>query len=420
MGKYSIVGGKPLKGELYIQGSKNAVLPILAATILNKGKSYIYNCPKIVDVSNMIKILEAIGCIVTWQDRVLIVDASILTTDKIPENLVQTMRSSIIVLGSVLARLKCVTISFPGGCSIGLRPINLHIQALKQMNVNFTEDKGLLICESKDIKGTDIHFDYPSVGATENVMLAATISQGVTRIYNAAKEPEILELQNFLNKAGAKIWGAGTDCITIEGVKELHEVHYEVMPDRIVAGTYLTAAAITGGELYLKNIQKDTIDSICSKLKQMGCKIESDTSKKGIYLKSPRTLKAIDQVITQPYPGFPTDMQAQLMSCLTISDGTSVLKETIFESRFKHVPELIKMGANIITEGRVAIIKGVKKLHGAEVYAEDLRGGAALVLAGLAAEGETTVHNACHVLRGYESIETFISDCGGQIKYIED
>lgn len=418
MGMYSIVGRNKLSGEIKVQGSKNAVLPVLAATILNKGRTFLYNCPKIVDVYNMIKILEAIGCKVVWMDDVLLIDSSDLVTDEIPENYVQTMRSSIIVLGAMLGRLGSVTISFPGGCSIGVRPIDLHIQALKHLNIDIKESNGFLRCETVGIKGSNIYLDYPSVGATENIMLAAVLSTGITRIYNAAKEPEIIELQNYLNASGAKVAGAGTESVVIEGVKTLNDVHYHIMPDRIVAGTYLIAAAMTQGEILLKNVEERGISSICSKLVEIGCEIDADP-RNGLLLKSKKSMNSIDLIRTQPYPGFPTDMQAQMMTCLTISNGTSVMSETIFESRFKHVPELKKMGADIIIEGHLAIIKGVECLHGAEVFAEDLRGGASLILAGLAAEGKTIVRNAHFVQRGYEMIECLLKELGADIQYIQ-
>lgn len=418
MSRYSVIGGNRLKGEISIQGSKNAVLPILAATILNKGKSLLYNCPKIVDVFNMINILESIGCKTIWQDDTLIVDSSVITTDKIPENYVQTMRSSIIVLGSILGRLKSAVISFPGGCSIGLRPIDIHIKALKQMNITIEDSNGLLLCNTKEIKGNDVHFDYPSVGATENIMLVSVLSTGTTKIVNAAKEPEIVELQEFLNAMGARISGAGTDCITINGVKELHDVEYHVMPDRIVAGTFLAATAITGGEIYLNNVRKEHITPICSKMQEMGCMVKELNN--SVYMSSPKRLKSINFIRTQPHPGFPTDMQAQMMACLTVADGTSVISETIFESRYKHVPELTKMGADIIIEGRIAIVKGVNSLKGSEVYAEDLRGGAALIIAGLAGAGTTVVYNAHHILRGYEDIHSKLQQLGASISFIDE
>jgi UDP-N-acetylglucosamine 1-carboxyvinyltransferase len=418
MGKYSIIGGYSLNGELEIQGSKNAVLPVLAATILNKGTTYIHNCPKILDVYNMLKILENIGCVATWEKNTLIIDSSVITSNEITEKYVQMMRSSIILLGAALGRLKNVNISFPGGCSIGVRPIDLHLKAIKQMNVDVDEEYGYIICKTDQIEGANIHLDYPSVGATENVMLTAVLSKGITTIQNAAKEPEIIELQRFLNKMGAKVSGAGTDCIVVEGVSKLiNNVEYRVMPDRIVAGTYMVATAVTNGDVLFKNINKSHIDSVISKVIEMGCKVDYYDNDIRVY--APERIKSIDLISTQPYPGFPTDMQAQIMSCLTIAKGTSVISETIFESRYKHVPELNKMGANIITEGRTAILKGVNRLRAAEVFAMDLRGGAALVIAGLNAEGKTIVNNAFHIQRGYEAIEKDLNLLGANVEYTE-
>jgi len=329
------------------------------------------------------------------------------------------MRSSIILLGSVLGRLKSVMISFPGGCSIGCRPIDLHIKAIKQMNVDIVDVNGFLVCNTEEIKGNAIHLDYPSVGATENIMLTAVLSKGTTKIYNAAKEPEIVELQDFLNAMGAKITGAGTDCIIIEGVNELNDVEYTVMPDRIVACTYLSAAAATGGEILLRNVRREHFEAVCSKFEEMGCLLKNIDST-SLLIKSPERLRAVDMIRTQPYPGFPTDMQAQIMSCLSIANGTSVISETIFESRYKHVAELLKMGANIIAEDRIAVVKGVKRLQGADVFARDLRGGAALIIAGLAAEGITVVHNGYHILRGYEQIHEDLNKVGAKITFIDN
>ncbi|MCT4596328.1 MAG: UDP-N-acetylglucosamine 1-carboxyvinyltransferase [Vallitalea sp.] len=418
MGKYIIEGGYSLSGEIKVQGSKNAVLPLLAATVLNKGKTYLHNCPKIHDVDSMLNILASIGCIIKWEDDVLIIDSSVINTYIIPEKYVQMMRSSIILLGSVLGRLKNVKIGFPGGCSIGTRPIDLHLKALRQMNISIEDKYGYIECSTDKIIGNKVSLDYPSVGATENIMLTAVLSEGVTTINNAAKEPEIVELQEFLNKMGAKVKGAGTDTITIEGVNELDSVEYRIMPDRIVAGTYMCAAAITGGEILLKDVCKSHLNATITKSIEMGCIVKEFDNQ--LLIKVPEKLKSIDLLRTQPYPGFPTDMQAQLMSCLSIAHGTSIIAETIFESRYKHVAELVKMGADIITDGRIAVIKGVDKLNGAEVFAEDLRGGAALVLAGLNAEGTTIVNNAIHILRGYEKLENDLSLLGAKVKYSSD
>lgn len=416
MGKYVLQGGTPIQGEVRVQGAKNAVLPILAGAILNQGLSYIYDCPKILDVNTMVKILVQLGCKVHWEENCLVIDSSTIDQFEVAEKLVTEMRSSIILLGAMIARHKKVVISYPGGCSIGHRPIDLHLKALKQLGIHIREKNGFIICTAEEIKGAKITLDFPSVGATENIMLAASLANGVTTIYNPAKEPEIIDLQNFLNKMGANIQGAGSNIIVIEGVKEVKDVKYRIIPDRIVAGTYLIAAAITGGEIVLHNVDKNHLCPLLAKLREMGCSIieEPDT----LILQSPENLHAVDVIRTQPYPGFPTDLQAQMMSLLTVANGTSIISETIFESRYKHAEGLIRMGANINIEGRTAIIQGVSRLSGAQVYARDLRGGAALILAGLNAEGETVVHDSYHVERGYESIEKDLSSVGANIQLI--
>ncbi|WP_058485625.1 UDP-N-acetylglucosamine 1-carboxyvinyltransferase [Defluviitalea phaphyphila] len=414
MGKFYIDGGKRLEGSLRVQGGKNAVLPILAATVLNGDISYIKDCPKILDVSTMINILKSIGCSVKWEGKTLIIDSSTVSSYEVPENLVREMRSSIIFLGSVLGKYKKVIISYPGGCPLGPRPIDLHLKALKQLGVKIKEEHGFIICEASKLTGAKIHLDFPSVGATENIMLAAVLAEGKTVIYNAAKEPEIKDLQDFLNGMGAKVSGASTDIITIEGVKSLHKVEHKVIPDRIVAGTYLIAAAITKGEVKLTNVEPNHIQAIISKLKEVGCKIHEE--KNSVYLKAPKNLKSVDIVRTQPYPGFPTDMQAQMMSLLTMTKGTSIITETVFESRYKHVEELMRMGADITLEGRTAIIKGGLDLTGTTVYAKDLRGGAALIIAGLVAKGTTIVEGAKHIERGYERIDKDLNLLGASIR----
>ncbi|HOQ16541.1 MAG: UDP-N-acetylglucosamine 1-carboxyvinyltransferase [Epulopiscium sp.] len=414
MGRFYIDGGRCLEGTLRIQGGKNAVLPILAATVLNGDVSYIQDCPRILDVFTMIRILESIGCKVRWDDKTLMIDSSSVDSYKIPEELVREMRSSIILLGSVLGRHKKVIISYPGGCPLGPRPIDLHIKALKQLGASIKEEHGFIICEAPKLVGAKIHLDFPSVGATENIMLAAVLAEGTTEIHNAAKEPEIKDLQDFLNGMGAKIKGASSDVITIEGVKSLHQVEHKVIPDRIVTGTYLAAAAITGGEVLLTNVNPNHIQAINSKLKEAGCRIIEEKDR--IYLKAPKKLKNIDIIRTQPYPGFPTDMQAQMMAMLTVASGASIITETVFESRYKHVDELIRMGANITLEGRTAIIKGVGHLTGTNVYAKDLRGGAALIIAGLVAEGVTIVDGAKHIERGYEQIDKDLNILGASIR----
>lgn len=417
MAAFQVYGGKELHGEIKIQGAKNAVLPVLAATVLNNGVSVIHNCPKILDVYNMLYILEAIGCSVTWEGNTLRVDASSLSDYLIPDRFVREMRSSIILLGSVLGRLKNVKISFPGGCSIGTRPIDLHLKALRKMNVEIIEAFGFIECRTAQIQGGHIVLDYPSVGATENIILAAVLSEGVTRINNAAKEPEIVELQDFLNAMGARVTGAGTDEILVEGVQTLKDIEYTIMPDRIVAGTYLAATAISGGKITLQDVSIPHLSAMISKFREMGCGVKE--YKQALTIQSSGNLKSVDIIRTQPYPGFPTDMQSQIMSVLTVARGVSVIVENIFEARFKTVNELLKMGADIIVEGRTAVIKGVRNLKGAEVCATDLRGGAALVIAGLRAEGLTIIDEPIYIQRGYEDICADLKAVGANIHYQE-
>jgi len=404
MGKYKICGGRKLEGEIDVSGSKNSVLPILAATLLNSSETCIYNCPRILDCMTMLEILKIIGCEVTQQGNTVIVNSKTACDYRVPQKQVKEMRSSIIFLGAMLGRFKKTVITYPGGCSLGARPIDLHLKALKQMGVKIVEEDDYIICETQKIKGADIYLDFPSVGATENIMLAAVLANGeATVIHNAAREPEIVDLQNFLRAMGARVWGAGENDIYIEGVGELHSAEYEVMPDRIVAGTLLSAAAITGGEILLNKARFEDISALISNFEKSGCKVEKTS--KGIYLKTPKVLKSVDIIKTQPYPGFPTDMQPQFSTLMTLAKGTSVIIETVFESRYKYIAELVKMGADIFVDGRTAVITGVSKLKAAQVSAMDLRGGAALILAGLAAEGTTVVENSKHIERGYESIE---------------
>lgn len=416
MSKFVIHGGNKLSGQLRIGGAKNAVLPILAATILNGKESILYDCPTLKDVDTMIEILKSVGCKVSFNNNVLKVDSSTLSTHEIPEHLVREMRSSIFLMGPMLARCGKIKISYPGGCEIGPRPIDLHLKALREMGVTIHEAHGFLECEVSDLNGCEIQLDYPSVGATENAMLAAVMAKGTTKIRNAAKEPEIIDLQTYLNAVGAKVFGGGTSEIVIEGVRNLTEGQHHIMPDRIVAGTFLAAVAITGGEVILDNVVSEHIQPILSKMKEAGCLILE--KERQIKLKTPSQLRAVDMVKTLPYPGFPTDMQAQFMALMTIAKGTSIFTETIFENRYKHVSELIRMGANIKVDGRVAVVKGVKRLTGAKLSAKDLRGGAALVLAGLAAEGTTVVDQIIHIERGYDRFDKMLEQLGAQINRV--
>jgi UDP-N-acetylglucosamine 1-carboxyvinyltransferase len=411
--KYIINGGNRLTGEISISGAKNAVLPILAATVIGGNKSIISNIPNLRDVEIMKEILIALGCAVDGTGSTMVIDSKPLNQIIVPEELVREMRSSIIFMGAMLARTGEVIISYPGGCEIGPRPIDLHLKALRNMGAEIEESHGHLYCKAEGLKGADIQLDYPSVGATENIILAGVTAEGTTIIRNAAREPEIIDLQNYLNKSGARISGAGTSVITIEGVKDLRDVTHSIISDRIVTGTIMTAAAITGGDIIINNVIVDHVIGIIAKMKEAGVMIYSNgTSMK---VTGPRRINPIEMLQTLPYPGFPTDMQAQMMALLSIANGTSIISETVFENRFKHAEELTRMGANIKTFGRVAVISGVKELTGAKTTAKDLRGGAALTLAGLVARGTTEVYNIHHIERGYEDLHLMLQKLGADI-----
>ena len=416
MSKLIIQGGKKLEGEVQISGSKNAALPIIAGTVLIKGKTTLYNVHNIQDVQTMFEIIKDIGGKVTKKNNKIIIDTSKIHTYEISENLMRKMRSSVILAGAIIGKYKKANFSYPGGCEIGSRPIDLHLKGFEKLGINIKEEYGEIICEADRIMGTQIHLDFPSVGATENIILASCLAEGVTVLTNAAKEPEIEDLVKFLNKAGAKIKGAGTDRVEIIGVKKLTEVSYNIMPDRIEAGTYLVAGAITGGNLKVTNLNSNHIEPILNKLEEAGCvlKIEKNT----VEIKAPKRIKAVD-IKTMPYPGFPTDMQSIFGALLTTAKGTSIITENIFESRYKYVQELNRMGAKINVEGRTAVIKGTKRIQGASVVASDLRGGAALVLEALVAKGVTQVDNVHYILRGYENIVDKLKNLGAKI-YLED
>ena len=413
MNKLVVDGGVPINGEITVQGAKNAVLPILAASVLTDGECIIHNCPRLRDVEKTQIILEKLGCAVRYEENTIYVDSRNINNCVIDERLMREMRSSIIFLGSILAVCGRAEVGLPGGCPIGLRPIDLHIKSLRQMGVKIAEEYGYLKCECDKLNGADIHLDFPSVGATENIMLAAVKAKGRTTVTNAAREPEITDLANFLNRMGAKISGAGSSVIVIDGVKQLYPVEYTIMPDRIVAQTYLIAAMITGGEIVLKRTEPGHISSGLSLLSEMGAEIKCE--KNCIALKSGNAIKSVHMIKTMPYPGFPTDIQSPFMALASIADGTSVFVENIFENRFRHVDELVRMGADIKVEGRSAVIRGVRKLYGASVEAYELRGGASLVLAALAADGRTVVSGIEFIDRGYENIEGNLSQCGAKI-----
>lgn len=412
MSSYIIEGGKKLQGEVKISGSKNASLPIIAASILNGKRTTLYNVPNIEDTKTTLEILKVLGCKVKIANNKIQIDSSGIKTHEIPDKLMRELRSSVILAGALVARFKNATFSYPGGCDIGARPIDLHLDGFRKLGIQIEEDGGYIRCHTDKIIGNDIHLDFPSVGATENIMLAAVLAEGETVIQNAALEPEIVDLQNMLNKMGAKIEGAGTKIIHITGVKHLKELSYNIMPDRIEAGTLLCAVAITGGSVKIVNAIPEHIQPVLYKLEEAGCKIEVEQNT--ITLEGPKKIKAVD-IKTMPYPGFPTDMQSVFATMLTVAKGTSVVVENIFESRYKYINELKRMGAKATIEGKTAVIKGVKKLIGAEVKATDLRGGAALVLAGLVAKGKTEVTNIEYLLRGYENLDKKLNSLGAKI-----
>jgi len=414
MGKYFINGGKKITGSLKSDGSKNSVLPILAASILNSGESVIHNCPNISDLNLTLEILKNIGCKIKFNNNTVIINAKNINSCYVPEKLVSEMRSSIIFLGSILSRMKQVSINYPGGCKLGKRPIDFHIKSLKKLGAQISEQDKLITCNGENLKSNNIRLRFPSVGATQNIMLAAVLTPGTTQIINAAREPEIIDLNNFLIKMGANIKGAGTEKIIINGVKKLNSnIEHSIIPDRIVAGTYLLAAAITNGNIILENIIPEHLP--LEYFKQTGCIIK--TYKDKIYLRGPDNIKPI-KFKTKPYPGFPTDLQAPFLSLLTLAKGKSIIYEKIFESRSKHIPELIKMGADIkIIQDKIFIINGVNKLNSNQVISKDLRGGAALILAGLAAEGQTVIQDKNYISRGYDNIAVKLKSLGADIKY---
>lgn len=420
MDKIIITGGQRLEGEVTISGSKNAALPILAATLLGKGEHHLTNIPDLKDVTTIVRLLRRLGVKIRPEAGGLTVDASVLTAHEAPYELVKTMRASILVLGPLLTRLGEVRVSLPGGCAIGARPINLHLMGLEKMGAEVDIHHGYVHARLRGtpadpgerLRGARIYLDTPTVTGTENLMMAATLAKGTTILENAAREPEVIDLANFLCRRGARITRAGTDVITIEGVQELQPADYGIMPDRIEAGTYIVAGAITRGDLYVRQCIPKHLDAIVFKLREAGINLLEDGG--GLRVKGLDRPRSVD-VKTLPYPGFPTDMQAQMMALMSISTGRCAITETIFEGRFTHVGELRRMGADIKIQGSSAIIQGVASLQGAPVMASDLRASACLILAGLAAEGETQVHRVYHLDRGYERIENKLQKVGAKI-----
>ena len=416
MPKILVRKSNPLKGNVKIDGAKNAVLPIIAATLLANGKSTLRGVPNLRDVHVISDLLRHLGAKVEFEGTTLTVDATNITTCEAPYELVSKMRASFLVMGPLLARFNQTKISMPGGCAIGTRPIDLHLKGFKYLGAQIDMDHGFVEAKTEQLVGTKLYLDFPSVGATENIMMAAALAEGTTIIENAAQEPEIVDLANFINEMGGNVKGAGTNTIKIVGVKELNGAEHNVIPDRIETATYMVAAAMTKGDITIENVLMEHLKPVTAKLIEAGCEIiEMDNAVRVI---GPEVLKPID-IKTLPHPGFPTDVQAQFMAMLTICNGTGVVTETVFENRFMHVAEFNRMGANIKIEGKSAIVNGVKKLHGANVNATDLRAGAALILCGLIAEGETQIGEIYHIQRGYVDIDKKITALGGNIEIVE-
>lgn len=416
--KLIISGGNRLRGTVRIDGAKNSALSIMAATLLTKDVCILRNVPRLTDVDIMAKVIRKLGIKVEWGgDNTLYIDSDDFNNYEAPYELVKMMRGSILVMGPLLARLKKAKISLPGGCAIGARPVDYHLKGFEALGAQVEVEKGYIEAKVNKLKGDDIYLDFPSLGATENIMMAACLAEGVTTIENAAKDPEVVELGHFLNMMGAKVEGLGTDLIKIEGVKKLHGVDYTIIPDRIEAGTYMIAAAITGGDVLIENADLLLLKPLIVKLEETGVQIE--LQKNLIKVTGPDRVKAVD-IKTLPFPGFPTDMQPQFMALSCVAKGTSVIIETVFEKRFVHIGDLIRMGADIKVEGHSAIVKGVKKLSAAPVMASDLRGGAALILAGLVAKGTTELSRIYHLDRGYVKLEEKLTSLGADIKRVKE
>ena len=416
MDKFFINGGNRLEGEISISCAKNSLLPILAGTILVNGQMILKDVPKYRDVNAMCEILSSLGGVVVWQGDNLIIDCSNLDKNEISHELASPVRSSIFTLGPILARLGSAKVSYPGGCDIGLRPIDIHLNALKELGCKIIEKNGYIYGQKNKRLKNQVWLKFPSVGATENIIMFASLFEGETIIYNPAKEPEIVDLANFLNKCGAKISGAGSDVVSIEGVKKLHGCEYKAIPDRIECGTFLIAGAMNEGDVLIKNAIIDHNSLLLEKLQLCGCKIVK--GKKSIRLIAPKRLESFGDIETAVYPGFPTDLQPQMVALASVCNGCSIVFENVFESRFNYVGELLKMGCDIKFKSSVCIVRGKNKLYGADVCATDLRGGASLVLAGLYSEGYTTIDKISLIDRGYYQFEQKLSSIGGDIKRI--
>jgi UDP-N-acetylglucosamine 1-carboxyvinyltransferase len=415
--KLIIHGGKRLKGEVAISGAKNAALPIMAASLLSSGYSTISRVPDLRDIMTMGRLLANLGAGFHYEDRKAFINTEKIKIYEAPYDLVRKMRASILVLGPLLSRYGRAKVSLPGGCAIGARPINFHLNGLEKMGADIKLESGYVIAKVKRLRGASLYFDIPTVTGTENLMMAASLAKGITLLENAAREPEVTDLANALISMGAKIRGAGESVIEIEGVDELKPVDYTIIPDRIEAGTFMAIAGISGGDIVLKGCRQKHLDASIMKLKEAGLSFENVPD--GLRVTGPGRPTASD-IKTQPYPGFPTDMQAQFMSLMCIADGTSIIKEAIFENRFMHVAELKRMGADITVEGGVATVKGISKLKGAPLMATDLRASASLIVAALAAKGETVIHRIYHLDRGYENMEGKLSKIGADVKRIKE
>jgi len=415
MDRYVITGKQRLEGCVRTSGAKNAALPLIAATILAEGKTVLQEVPRLTDIIHMTQVLESLGCKIAFNQNELTIDTATLKESTVDEALMRKMRASNLILGPMIAKNGRVKISRPGGCAIGTRPMDQHIKGLKELGVTIREKHGYIEAIAEKLRGAEIYLDIPSVGATENLMMAAVLAEGMTVIRNAAREPEIVDLQNILNKMGAKVRGAGTHVIRIDGVKKMNSAEHAVIPDRIEAGTHLIAGVMTGGDIVVENVIPEHISPVIAKLRQGGSEITVGNDQ--VRIRQKGRFKALD-IKTLAYPGFPTDMQPQFLALLTIAEGTSIVTETIFENRYQHVAELIRMGAKITTEGRAAIICGVENLEGAFVEATDLRAGAALFLSALAAEEGTVLEKVDHIDRGYENLEEKYRALGAKVQRV--
>lgn len=418
MESLKINGGKVLQGEVTLHGAKNSALPILCSTLLIKGESVIHNCPELSDITETLEILEHLGCRVERQGDTVLVDAKEVNCCSIDEIHMRKMRSSVLFLGALVSRVGCAEIFLPGGCDIGTRPVDLHIKSMKSLGVSVSENGSSLSCKTGHVKGAKIILPFASVGATENIVICAAVSKGKTTIINAAKEPEISDLAEFLNKCGAKIYGAGESTIEIDGVEELTPCEHRIIPDRILASTYMSACAITSGDIIINDVKATHLMPVFPVFMEMGCRLYLKNG--SLKISAPKRLKRVRNIKTMPYPAFPTDSQPMVVAALSVANGTSVIKENIFENRFRYVSELNRFGSDIEVNDNLAVVNGVKELTGANVISTDLRGGAALVVAALKAQGESIISDIYHIDRGYASIETELEKLGADIKRIDN